>query len=139
MSIELTHERYMAALQRFRDRIAAGLELVYWDDEEIGSKDTENSWGLCSRMPEAWPDAEDRIWPDRELIGGRVYGIKNPPHGCQCPFDRNDGGGGFKDVSTGCFYRCMFFTPKAKKPDQEEALRLYDIRIQDHARRDHDV
>lgn len=128
----LTKHRYLAALKRFRTRIANGLELVVWDDTTVGSKDTENSWGLCSRTPESWPDKEDWIWPKRELIDGRVYGIKDPPYGCLCPFDRNDGAGGFKNESWGCFHRCMFFTPQGPKPDREEALRLYDIRIKDH-------
>lgn len=145
MNTVLSHERYVAALKRQRNRIAAGLPLVYWDDTTVGSKDTEHSWGLCSSDLGAWPDREDWIWPEREpdmrahstltnneppYGQARVYGVKSAPEGCQCPFDRNDNET-MKDLSWGCFYRCMFFSPRGPKPDRDEAIRLYDIRIKE--------
>lgn len=127
---EMTKERYVAALHRFRSRIENGLELVMWDDDTPGCKDTENSWGLCSRTVEAWPDQEDLAGTER-VLDDRVYYPKSLPHGCLCPFDRNDGDI-LKDSPWGCFYRCMYFSPKTNPPDRQEALRLYNIRIEQH-------
>lgn len=146
-SRELDRERYLAALRRQRERVAAGLPLVQWDDTTPGSKDTEHSWGLCSRDLHAWPDREDWTWPDREpeptssatrsvdppYGTARVYGIKTAPDGCQCPFDRDDNPA-MKGMSWGCFYRCRFFSPRGPVPDRDEAVRLYDLRIAEAAR-----
>lgn len=126
----LPHPRYIAALKRIRDLIAKGIKLDFWDDDTIGNKDMECTWGLCSGQKEAWPDAEDHLWPDQFLKEGRVAPLYTKDYQV-CPFDRRTSAEAKKD-GNGCFYTCRFFNPKKsdKQPDQKEALELYSKIIQ---------
>jgi hypothetical protein len=131
--IHMPQERYVAALERQRARIAEGLELVYWDSRVIGEKETQCSWGLCSTDKEAWPDAQDHLWPDHFLEHGRVaplYLVR----GQLCPFDTDQTPRGhLRDLGDprGCYFRCRFFQAKTigPAPDRKRALELYDDRL----------
>lgn len=129
-SIYLPQERYVAALERQRSRIEAGLELAGDDDTTPGCKSTECTWGLCSDEIEAWPDAKDHLWPDDFIKYSRVaplYREKNQ----LCPLDRRPAGN--TDMN-GCFYTCMFFKPKkGESLAKEHVLKLYDKRIAEAA------
>lgn len=66
----LPEERYLAALQRVRDAIAAGRPLQFYDDTTPGDKSTSCSWGLCHDSKDTWPDAQDHLFPsDFEKTG----------------------------------------------------------------------
>jgi hypothetical protein len=120
--ISMPDDRYLAALKRQRQRIADGLEFVAIDSEQIGNKFTHASWGLCSEDKEAWPDAEDHLWPDQFRERGRVaprYREENQP----CPFQ-------IAGTPMGCFYQCRIFTyGTIGHEDRAAALDLYDQRI----------
>lgn len=115
----LADARYLPLLERMRDLIAADLPLEYWDSTAVGAKETHNSWGLCSSDPIAYPDREDHLWPEEVARHAPRYREKNQT----CPFDRG------QDGSSGCFFRCSFFHPQGPVPDQSQALRMYESRI----------
>lgn len=118
----ISNDRYLAALHRQRDRIVAGLEFEAEDSEVIGDKFTHASWGLCSKDAEAWPDAEDHIWPEQFSGHGRVAPKHRNDHQ-PCPMQTKGGG-------TGCFYSCRIFRGRRiTKNTREEAIALYDDRI----------
>lgn len=119
----LPDDRYLAALRRQRDRIAAGVPLVCVDDDTVGNKVTSCSWGLCSDDAEAWPEAEDHLWPERFCREGRVAPRYLQTHQ-PCPFDTRAPEGG-----PGCFHACRVFQRKYRTPDREAALALYDVTI----------
>lgn len=125
----LSGPRYLAALKRMRDLIAAGKALLAIDDETPGNKSTECSWGLCSREQVAWPDAEDHLWPDQFLKGRIAPKYRNDPH--SCPFSKGN-------KTTGCFYDCRIFQARrpANLPTRAEALRLYDEAIATYEERE---
>lgn len=124
--IELTQEQYKAQLLLFKKAIEDGLELKYFDDTTIGDKDTQATWGLCSRVKEMWPDKETHLWPDDIRDSEYIYGIKYLKGNQFCPFDKRD-----KHNGQGCFYSCKIFqaTKKDPIPTREEAIKLYDRRI----------
>ncbi len=133
--LRLTNERYLAALERQQRRIAEGLPLVLCDDNSPGSRSTTATWGLCSDEREAWPDAEDHMWPE-DFLGAaqRVAPLYRERSGQACAFDdlKRDA----DPTMRGCFWRCMLFRPKPWRsplPTREEAVQLYQIRI-DNAR-----
>lgn len=129
-SIYLPQERYVAALERQRARIAGGLKLDGCDDTTPGSKSTECTWGLCSDEKAAWPDAQDHLWPDQFEKHGRVAPLYRENHQL-CPLDRRAAGN--TDMN-GCFYTCMFFKPKkGESLAKEHVLKLYDKRIAEAA------
>lgn len=117
--IWMKDDRYLLLLKRMKDRISQGLELVFWDDTTQGSKDTHNSWGLCTNDADAYPDTQDHLWPDDPTRHNPKYREAHQA----CPFDRG------QDGSMGCFYRCMFFNPEGPKPTQKEAVHLYEEQI----------
>jgi hypothetical protein len=127
-------EQYIAALERQRKRIADGLGLLYWDDTTVGAKSTHQAWGLCSNDKEAWPNAEDHLWPDQFVEDGRVA-PKYFTRGQVCPFDTQEALRGQvhePGQPSGCFYRCMFFQARryGTPPDRKRALELYDAAIE---------
>lgn len=119
--IRMNNDRYLKLLKRMKGLISRGLELEFWDDTTPGAKDTHNSWGLCSNDTEAYPDAEDHLWPEDRTRHAPKYRKEHQA----CPFDRGQNG------SMGCFHRCMFFNPEKgqPKPTQNQAIRLYDEQI----------
>jgi hypothetical protein len=131
--LSMPQDRYVAALERQRSRIAAGIELTYVDDTTPGDKSTHCSWGLCSRDKEAWPDAGDHLWPDQFENDGRVA-PKYLVQGQLCPFDTDvNARGHIRDEGDpqGCFYRCRYFQARhlGPAPDQKRALELYDEQL----------
>lgn len=125
MSSHLTDERYFEALIRFRDQIQQGLKLEGWDSDIPGDKDTQCSWGLCSKDPMMWPDAEDHMWPDQFEKHGRSA----PNYRTEdqfCPLSQNK-------TTTGCFYDCRFFQGKTRLT-RDEALAKYNTRIKELAK-----
>lgn len=127
--IELTWPRYLAALLRIRGLIAEGLPSEADDCNVMGAKHTECSWGLCNHTKEAWPDAEDHLWPDEFLDRGRVAPLYRATRQL-CPFDRRDPESHPDHLLNGCFYKCMIFRNKQDPPmTREKALELYDTRI----------
>ena len=128
--IYLTDARYLAALERNRERIAAGLPFAKHDSEVTGDKWTEATWGLCSDSADLWPEAEDRMWPEQPVRAGHlepdVNGRVTPKyrHDHQvCPMQT----GG---VSGGCFYRCLIFKRQLRSRDRDRALARYDSAIE---------
>lgn len=149
----LSDERFLAALERMRTRIAEGEKLGAEDLTAIGNKYTYCTWGMCTGDPEFWPK-EDRMFPNQEPIAtdyrvgssGKVVPIlrvspKYQDRGQFCPFDRRPSTKepeAVQGLSIGCFYRCMIFSPKGDKPSREDAIKLYDVSI-DRLRRKLDV
>jgi hypothetical protein len=121
-SLELSQGRYLAALYRQRDRIIAGIPFEAVDSDVIGDKFTYASWGLCSEDRDAWPDAEDHLWPDQFEKTGRVapkYRNANQP----CPMQRKGGG-------DGCFYSCRIFKGgEITANKRRQAIDLYEQQI----------
>ena len=118
----MTKVRFVAALKRQRDRIAGGIEFVAADSDVTGDKWTHASWGLCSRDAEAWPDADDHLWPDQFLERGRVA-PKYLKNGQRCPMAKKDG-------PNGCFYSCRIFKHREiTRNKRDEAVSLYDAAI----------
>jgi hypothetical protein len=127
-TLYLTDAQYAEALVRLRDHIAAGSELIAWSSDVTGDKDQECSWGLCTCTPELWP-ADTRMWPDRPLQFGRVYGVKYRDDGHDCPLAR-PAPPSILPSSCGCFYRCRVFAPdESGRPDRATVLALYDAAI----------
>lgn len=134
--LELPHERYIEFLKRMVERLRAGLELQYFDCTVIGNKETHCSWGTCSHDVEAWPDAEDHLWPD-QFVGPGHQRVAPKYHKLRhfCPFDRrvvDHHLGSEPEIAgfpVGCFYRCMIFNPSGPRPTREEAILLYEAQI----------
>jgi hypothetical protein len=123
-SRELTAEQYKEALLRYREYIANGGELSFFDCTDIGDKDTQCTWGLCDRRPEMWPDPQLHIWP----LDFKEHGRSAPRHrstGMHCPMDKDQSP---ESETYGCFYRCRVF--QGPRPDRAEALRLYDLSLE---------
>lgn len=122
--LHLTDVQYAESLQRFRDAIANGAILKFFDCTDIGNKDTQCSWGLCSRKKAMWPDKATHKWPDDPRDEGKddIYGIKYLENHQLCPMDKREQYDG-----RGCFYSCRVF--QGPRPSREEALRLYDLAI----------
>lgn len=130
--INLTDDRYLAALRRIRANIAARSPFTSDDDDTIGNKHTECSWGLCSHRKEDWPCMEDHLWPNQFREQGRVAPLYRKKHQL-CPFDRRMTAGTVDDLamSQGCIYTCRIFRPKKDpKMTRELALELYDQAIE---------
>jgi hypothetical protein len=127
MSLDLPQGRYIAAMERQKARIEKGIKLTFYDDTTPGDKSTECSWGLCSEDKEAWPDAQDHLWPDQFLKDGRVA-PKYPKKGNSCPLDARPTS---KEFRRGCFFTCRVFNPvKGEKiPTREQAIQFYERRI----------
>jgi len=98
-------------LQRIKD----GDELVLIDDNTIGNKHTEASWGLCTT-----------IWPKEDLFNKNLpfLGAKYRAPGQSCPFDKNP-----QPSEYGCFYRCRLFSGEVT--NREEAIQLYQIKLEE--------
>jgi len=135
LKLELPDDRFVEFLKRAVVRLREGLELQYFDCTEIGAKETHCSWGTCSHDVEAWPDAEDHLWPD-QFVGPGYQRVAPKYHKLRhfCPFDRRVGSrfSGKPKIASfpdGCFYRCMIFNPKGSRPTREEAILLYEAQI----------
>lgn len=133
---DLPADRVLAALLRFRNKIAAGAVLDAYDITDTGSKETSCSWGLCSKSLEDWPEPADHIFPLEMIENGR----SSPKYqgGYQCPFDQpwpeGHKNAGSNAKGNGCFHRCLIFQRRLIKPGggpmtQEQALDLYDVKI----------
>lgn len=125
--IYLPKERYIAALERIKKLIVKGEKLVAVDDTTPGDKSTTCSWGLCSEAKQAWPDAEDHLWPDQFLKYGRVA-PKYLRNGHPCPIDARTPAEHKKDLN-GCFHTCRVFRAKGKRPDAETVIEWYDMAL----------
>jgi hypothetical protein len=121
--------QHLMTLRIQRELIAGGSKLWWDDDNTIGNKHTECSWGLCSCNKMIYPLAEMHIWPDQFEKDDRVAPIDRGPDQ-KCPFDNGETPKQF--ISCGCFYRCMIFQSKKKglnRMPREKALELYDEEI----------
>ena len=121
----LTDKQYKETLIRFRDSVTR-IPLTLIDSDITGDKDTQASWGLCSRLKAQWPDPETHKWPGDSRDDGKpdIYGIKDLQNHQRCPMDRRP-----KDFLSGCYYKCAIF--QGGLSDRAEALKLYDERIKD--------
>lgn len=118
----MSDERYLAALYRQRDRIIAGAAFEAVDSDVIGDKYTHASWGLCSDDAEAWPDAEDHLWPEQFVANGRVAPKYRSQHQV-CPMQRKSG-------PSGCFYSCRIFKgDEITASKRTKAVELYEQAI----------
>ena len=115
--------RYLAALERQKARVADGEPLCLDDSNAPGDKYTTASWGLCSDDKAAWPDAEDHLWPEDFEKRGRVAPKYLKRHQL-CAFDTRE-----KDTGDGCFHTCRLFQGRYAKPSRAEAVALYQRRI----------
>ena len=93
-----------------------------------GMKSTECTWGLCSDQKQAWPDAQDHLWPDQFLKSGRVAPLYREKTQ-KCPLDRRE----LSDPDpNGCFYTCMVFRRgNLPLPTREQVVELYAKRIEE--------
>lgn len=123
--IYLTNKQHLETLERFRDAIAKGLKLHFFNDETIGDKDSQATWGLCSRKKIMWPDPETHMWPNdpRDQNSDEIYGIKYLGGDQRCPMDKREG-----ESAWGCFYHCRIF--QGPRPTREQAVQLYDLSIE---------
>lgn len=106
-NLYLPQPRYIAALKRQLARIEGGVTLKAVDDVTPGNKSTECTWGLCTDEKEAWPDAQDHLWPDQFTKRGRVAPLYRRKHQ-KCPLDRRELA---SEDPNGCFYSCRVFSP----------------------------
>lgn len=118
--MDLTDEQYLGVLKRIRKAIAAGEALVAEDCTDIGNKYTVCTWGLCSDKLEYYPTPDLHTHPD---MLPSTYSKKWVPPDRKCPM-RKKGIGPW-----GCFYDCRVF--RGKKPNREEAIKLYDDAIEE--------
>lgn len=115
----LNDGQHFQALIRFRDAIAGGMVLEYFDETAIGFKDTQATWGQCSRVLEMWPDKETHLFEPNNGYARVKYHRDRQ----MCPMDKRKHHNG-----QGCFYSCRIF--QGPVPSKEEALKLYDISIE---------
>ena len=133
-NLYLSTEQYLSALKKLRDKIANGEELVDVDDDFPGNKDSWCSWGLCTNNPEVFPDPQSHLWPE-EFIEQQRFAPKYRGPNQWCPLDSRirDGKphGEAESPGSGCFYRCMVFSPKKYHgpKDRASVLKLYDNQI----------
>lgn len=126
--IELPDARYLAALERQRDRIKSGIQLETVDSDAEGDKELACSWGLCSRRPAAWPDAQDHLWPDDFKKLSRVAPLYLKRQQL-CPLDTRKVG---KADMNGCYYSCLVFQAKRGLiPSRAAVIHLYEGRIEE--------
>lgn len=128
--LNMTKDRYVAAMKRQRLRIAQGLILRAVDDTTPGDKSTTCTWGLCSDEKAAWPDAQDHLWPDQFTKDGRVAPLYRKTNQ-KCPLDRRDNA---VDDWNGCFYTCRVFSPakdEKRLNDPVQAVIWYDRRLRE--------
>lgn len=121
--LHLSDARFLAALRRIRSLIESGVSQEAVDSTAPGNKYTHCTWGLCSKKRDAWPDAEDHLWPDLFFKEGR-FAPKYTSRRQSCPLREKAG-------SRGCFYDCAVFQAKngQRPPTREQALALYDAAI----------
>ena len=127
-TLHLPTNRYLAAMKRLRDLILKDTPLRAEDDTSPGNKSTSCTWGLCSSEKEAWPDAQDHLWPDQFVSEGRIA-PKYLQAKERCPLDRRENG---PREPNGCFYTCQVFSPlrgETSLQDPVKVLQLYDLRI----------
>ncbi len=125
----MSDKLFLDALKRMKERIEAGLPLVFWDDTTIGAKETHCSWGLCSIDSEQWPDSEYHTWPLQYLKEGRISTVCRQPDQF-CVFDDDTKCNELEDASAGCFYRCRIFQEEFR-PTRVQVVELYDIKIKE--------
>jgi len=117
---KMTQKQYVNWLEAMRDRIEAGLELSYYDDNTIGNKSLFCSWGMCNNKAEVWPEELHQI-PGHTIPGyqGGIRHIDRDRKTQHCPFDARVAKTG------GCFWRCVIFQHKVIT--KEQGLAYYDL------------
>jgi hypothetical protein len=124
-SLNLSDERYLAALIRIRGLVEGGVAMELYDE----FADEACTWGLCSRKVEAWPDDFDHLWPDQFRDQGRVAPLYKEDHQ-RCPLDKRMTGEEAESMN-GCFYTCRVYGSKGVlKKSREQVLELYDQAIE---------
>lgn len=143
-NLYLSTEQYLSALKKLRDKIANGEELVDVDDDFPGNKDSWCSWGLCTNNPEVFPDPQSHLWPE-EFAKQQRFAPKYRGPNQWCPLDSRirDGKphGEAESPGSGCFYRCMVFSPKGWTSQTARTIQTAenpdDSRAQGQDRTDH--
>lgn len=121
--LTLPWKRYLAVLKRIRNQIKNGSKLELESSTYLGNKYIHSSWGLCSGSTEQWPDKEDRLFPRSSPLA-----ILHQEKGQVCPFDKRLDNHPY--APDGCFNHCRIFQHLDNLPTREEALELYESRIQ---------
>jgi hypothetical protein len=117
----LTKAQTLKVLKSIRTAIARGDELVLDNSEEIGAKHTHCNWGMCTNLPEHYPDPRMHKFPKDFVENGNVNPLRWPTgHGCPMYTKRKT------RSHHGCFYCCRAFGGSVNR---EQALALYDEAI----------
>lgn len=132
--MNISDDRYLAALKRIRASIESGIPCEPDNSDVIGNKHNHCNWGLCSGRKEDWPNPEDHVWPDQFIKDGRVAPLQRQNHQV-CPMDtRMQEIQGDPDINwgNGCFWACRIFKRRKREtfPTRDEAIALYDQAIE---------
>ena len=98
----MTDAEYMEIMENLKRFVRSGAKLSGFDDNTIGDKDTQCTWGLCGDNIKVYPKASMHLWPDK--FPERLAPKYTEEHH-RCPFEDPLG----KDQMSGRFYRCRFF------------------------------
>lgn len=98
----MTDAEYLRAMANLKAFVEGGAALSGFDDDTVGDKDTQCTWGLCGDNRKVYPEPTMHLWPNQfpRRIAPKYLETRH-----RCPFEDPNG----KDQSSGCFYRCRFF------------------------------
>lgn len=118
MNLNLTDKQYLKAMISLENLVKSKtLKLQGFDDNFIGDKDTQCTWGLCGNNRDVYSDNNMHLFKDRCSPKYRLEHHK-------CPFEDKE----HKDQTNGCFYRCKFFQYNYR-PSIKEWLVMYNETI----------
>ena len=101
-ALYMTDAQYLKIMNNLKAFVNSGAKLSGFDDNTIGDKDTQCTWGLCGDNVKVYPDADMHLWP--KDFPKRIAPKYLQNHH-RCPFENPNA----KDQISGCFYRCRFF------------------------------
>ena len=117
----LPRDRYVLALKRIKKLIEDGVPYSY-------NHEPECSWGLCNESKEAWPDAQDHIFPIDFEQRGRISVLDHD----RCPLDARQATSPDQDDDlNGCYHSCRCKS-KGFVPDRGKVVLMYDLRIRQY-------
>lgn len=115
---------YLKSLKKLRKHVQhAPFNAI--DCEDIGSKETTCSWGMCCSDPRVFTDMDQLLF-DRGTNNSNVAPKYRQDHQA-CPHDTKRTGGG-------CFYVCAYkdlFNKRSPEPSRKEALARIDTCIKE--------